>query len=112
MVQIISTQDVAAYTITVTLDNDVFVFIFDYNERTDSWNLSIETSDNESLISGLKLVLETNLLELYADSRLPKGELICIDNTGSLDKIGRDDLISNIDLLYITKEERDQIIQS
>ncbi len=74
---------------SVVLDGLSYRFEFVWNSRGEYWTLSIRDEDNNSLLSGMKLVSNYELISLYPDRGLPQGELYVIDNYQSGQKPDR-----------------------
>jgi hypothetical protein len=76
------------------LDGRDFILGFSYNQRIERWYLSIYDEEGAPLLVGLKLMANWPLLRHYrADMRLPPGEFMAVDLTGSnapptLDELG------------------------
>lgn len=94
---------------TIELDGEIFQFRYKWNTRGEFWALDIYTSEGVSVLLGAKLVINSELITDYADSRLPKGALIPTDVTQTLSRIGRSDLGDKVQFLYLTKEEVEQL---
>jgi len=89
----------------VILDNETFKLYLDWNTRAECWIIRINTVSDESLISGVKLVLNYNLLTRYVDSGMPKGHLYAVDTSEKLEKIGRYDMDNIVFLTYLEESE-------
>lgn len=68
----------------VILDGVSYVLRFNHNGREDLWYLSLRTAEGESIVEGIKLVLDIPLFRKSADDRRPPGELMVIED-GDLD---------------------------
>lgn len=95
------------YTCTVNLDGSDYLFEWRYNQREDAWYFDIALTDGTTLARGIKVVCLLPLLKRFADSRLPKGQLIAWPNTDSrklpgLDELGED---RRVTLLYFDESE-------
>ena len=71
-------NDIFFYRQFVTLDNEEFIMIFDYNQREDSWYLSIE----DSIINGIRLSGNNDILKQLHHLEVPEGELKIVDQDG------------------------------
>ncbi len=71
-------NDVFFYRQFVTLDNEEFILIFDYNRREDSWYLSIE----DNVLNGIRLSGNNDILKQFHHLEVPRGELIIVDQDG------------------------------
>lgn len=81
---LIPTFPTADYTQRMTLDGRVFTLHFTWNQREQAWYLALLDEADVEILSGLKLVVDTPLLDFYKyDLRLPDGEFLVHDLTGS-----------------------------
>lgn len=71
-------NDVFFYRQFVTLDNEEFILIFDYNRREDSWYLSIE----DNVLNGIRLSGNNDILKQFHHLEVPPGELKIVDQDG------------------------------
>ena len=76
---------------TITLGGRQYQFTTSFNQRDLGWRLDINT-ENEPVISGLKLVENTKLLSNYILPDFSHGELFCIRRKSTSDPVGRDNL--------------------
>ena len=103
--EIIPVFEYPAYSESVVLEGKPFRFSFSWNTRGEYWSLTLSDSQGGVLLDGLKLVLGFELINEYADGRLPQGALLAADTTGTLTRIGRDDLGAKVKLFYIPAAE-------
>lgn len=91
----------------VTLDGTPYRIALTWNTRGEYWTLIFRDRENNTLIAGIKLVLDYELIHNYPDRGLPRGHLYVIDTAGSFDRIGRYDFenVRKLSLLYVTEEE-------
>lgn len=94
-----------AFTQEIVLDNTPFRFSFNWNTRGEFWTLIIANRDQVPLISGIKIVIDYELISKYPGRSLPPGELYAIDPSGELEKIGRNDFQDKAKLIYVTESE-------
>lgn len=90
---------------SVTLDNEIYILNFDWNVRGEFWNMAINNVANEPIVSGIKLVLNYELIRRFGKEELPPGYLIAIDVTEKMEKIGRNDMDDLVFLTYYTEDE-------
>ncbi len=102
---IIPVFEYPAYSESVVLEGEPFRLSFIWNTRGEYWSMTISDKHGDVLLDGLKIVLGFELIEEYADGRLPPGALLAVDTTGTLERIGRDDLGAKVKLFYITSAE-------
>ncbi len=89
----------------ITLDSQLFIFEFLWNERAEQWDMSVLDINEVPLVEGIKLVLNYSLFDQWVDRGLPPGELYAIDTTGEEEKITRNNLGPIIVLSYIPEAE-------
>ena len=64
----------------VRLEDRDYILRFDWNNREEAFYLGIKDQDEESLVAGIKIVANWDLLAaLKSDDRLPQGVLIALD---------------------------------
>jgi hypothetical protein len=75
--------DAPRWVQTVQLEGDIYTLSADYNVRADTWTMDIATADGETIVQGIRLVLNWPLLRAVDyDDRLPPGEFSVLDPTG------------------------------
>ena len=94
-----------AQEMEVPLGGNVYRLTLRWNTRDVSWSLDIATRERVPLIDGLKLVLNHELLDRFADERLPDGYLIAFDSTGKKTTIERFDLGNTVQLVFVPRSE-------
>ena len=99
-----------SYTFQITLDSEIFRFTFDWNTSYEFWTLSIADFAGTILLAGMKVVINYPLIRRYGSAVLPKGEIVAVDTTGKLQRIGRDDLGVSVQLVYVPRDEYDAIV--
>lgn len=91
----IPTFDAPFYTQVTVLESVSYTLAFNYNQREDTWALSISDSNGTLLLDGVKLVCNINLLSQYQYlGNLPPGILACFTNTSDDSPPGLEDLVS------------------
>jgi hypothetical protein len=81
------------YTQRTRLDGREYLLRFSWNEREERWYLAIADEAEVVLVLGIKLVANWPLTRFYKfDPRLPPGELMVSDLTGTGTPPGLDDL--------------------
>lgn len=66
----------------VKLSSSIFTIALDYQTRYDRWMLSIIDSNGETVIGGIRVVADVNLLNGITDARLMSGAITCVDSFG------------------------------
>lgn len=95
----------AATTQEVVIDNKLLRLDVHWNTRGEFWSLDIYDDQAEPIVLGIKLVLGTGLLDRYTSPKLPRGELMLVDTTDTLAKVGYDDLGTSALLVFMSAEE-------
>lgn len=108
MIEIPTNSDNAAYYETVNINGTSYRLFFNWNSKDSAWYLSFLTTNNISIVSGIKLVVNYELINDYKDSGLPKGFLIAFDVLNTGEPVGRNDLGKRIKLLYFSENEEGQ----
>ncbi|MCK5609855.1 hypothetical protein KAR91_48735 [Candidatus Pacearchaeota archaeon] len=94
-----------AFTEEIILDNIPYRFTFTWNGRGEFWVFSIADRDEVKLISGIKVLIDFELLRKYPGRGTPPGELYAIDPSGQLETIGRNDFQDQASLVYVEEDE-------
>lgn len=97
--------DLGAYTFQAALDETVYRFTMQYNEREGYWYLSIADEAGVAIRSGIKIVSNFPLLERIADIRKPPGQLMALSPTALEPDPGLEDLGDGISLVYAEEGE-------
>jgi hypothetical protein len=74
--------DLARYSMRVELRKVKYLLDFDWNDRDQSWYLSVSTDAEVPLLTGIKIVVGFPLINRFRDERLPVGDLSAIDTSG------------------------------
>lgn len=102
--------ELAAYRFQITIEGVIYIFQFRWNTIHEYWTFDILNYESVPLISGVKVVINYPLLNRYASSLLPPGEIIALDTSGKLERVGRNDLGDSVKLIYVTAAEYDALI--
>lgn len=76
-----------------------------WNGREGVWTLSVSDADGEPILSGVRVVLDVDLLAYTADARAPQGYLIVSDPSGGTTEPGLDELGNRVQVLFVTLDE-------
>jgi hypothetical protein len=90
---------------TVELDGDVFRVALRYNDRDDRFYMSIYDEDDAPIAIGLKVVLDTPMMQHVVDARRPRGEFVAVDVAGSTTEPNLTTLGARVDLLFVSWAE-------
>ena len=71
--------DLANYDQTIELDGVVFGLRFRFNQRDDSWYVSLHDADGRAIRSGIKLIPNYGLLHTLRDAAGPIGDFVVVD---------------------------------
>lgn len=104
---VIPTSTDPLYTQTSALDGVEYTLSFAFNGREKCWYLSIGTAAGVPIVSGLKIMANTYLLQRYTDDRLPPGELIAFTTSTDDSPPGLEELGAGLrcELLYLDAAE-------
>lgn len=91
-----------AYRYPVELSGALFWIDLRWNRYDARWYLSLADATEAPLVSSLRVVSDSPLLRLAADSRLPPGDLVAYSSTP-----GRDPGKADLTLVYVEPEVGD-----
>lgn len=96
-----------ASTAIFNIDNTSYKFLFVWNTRMAAWTMSISDTDDNVIISGIKIVLNIELIRMYRHLNIPKGHLFALDLSDDETKIAYSDFTNErgIKLVYIPEDE-------
>lgn len=93
------------YTFQCTLDSKVYNFDVRWNTDAAFWTFDIRTIANSPILLGIKIVLGYPLIRRFFLPALPGGEIMALDTTGQLLRLGRNDLGNAVQMIYLTKAD-------
>lgn len=107
MIVVIPFRDLSSFSEDVELDNEIYRFSFDWNTSGKFWSMSIKNTDNDILISGVKMVLNYDMIGDWCDRGLPDGKLVVIDESESEHEIREKDFVNDrrLQLIYLSNYE-------
>lgn len=97
---------------TVTLGGNLVNLHFKYNTRNSSWYLSVlDSSNNDIILSGLKVMPNQNLTGRYNVEGLLSGNLWCIRNSNDFSPVDRNNLgeDKSYSIYWIPSEEEVEV---
>ncbi len=98
-------KDMNDSVIECELDGVVYFLRMGWNSAAQAWAYSLESANNDLLISGVRVVTNALLLKNYHHLPVPGGELIAVAADDRIE-IGRDDFISgDVELAYLSANE-------
>jgi hypothetical protein len=71
------------YDYTIPLDGVTYRIELTYKSRQEGWYLNLYDVDENPLLLGKRLAVDTELLARYEIEGLPPGELTCVDMEGT-----------------------------
>lgn len=93
------------YSFEATLEEVPYLFTVKWNTRSEQYNLDIASRDGTELVSGLALLLDSEMIRNHAGLGLPRGGLVLLDPSGGRQDVTFQDLEDRCALLYITEAE-------
>lgn len=69
------------FKIRTTLDNIELILKIDWNDRAQRFQMSVFDSDENALVEGICMNVDTELLHRYLVSGLPRGKLVLYDTS-------------------------------
>lgn len=100
-------DDSLNYSYQIDLDGTVYNINVRYNHREDYWHLSLYLTDNTPLVTGVRMVYDTDLVGRFKQANLPPGILLLTNDAG-LESMGQED-VRDSKLIYITEEEANEL---
>lgn len=89
----------------VELDGQVYRLRYKWVTRQERWMLDILTQAGEPLLTGKFLNVGMPMGWRYVDARLPRGNLMLVDNDGSGQECGFEELGFRCQMMYLTADE-------
>lgn len=98
-------KDMNDSVVECELDGIVYFLRMLWNSTAQCWSLSLESANNNLLISGIRVVTNALLLRHYHHLPVPSGELIAVAVDDRIN-IGRNDFVNNdVELVYMSANE-------
>lgn len=94
------TSEDPSFKIRVTLDGRDFVLSFNFNTRMKRWTIGYYDAEENPIVVGVAMNIDSSLLRLYVQEELPPGEMILYDTSEKQIECGRDELGGRCVLLY------------
>jgi hypothetical protein len=104
--------DVLAYEQFVDLEQRTYLVKLDWNERDESWSLSLYDHNEERIAVGRPVRIGVDLLRGVVDERRPQGLLMAVDVTEQHGEAGLADLGGKVKLTYIPVDDLVEVAQS
>ena len=91
--------------VTTVLDGTPYRLRVLWNERGGYFALSIYTPEDDAILENVKMVKNYGLIQRFADIRLPSGELYFVQDNGTSERPGFDDLATTHNLYYFQQDK-------
>lgn len=98
-------------TISVELGGNPYRLRVLWNERYGYFSLSVNTSDDQPILTNIKMVKNYDLTSRFKDVRLPYGALFFVQEKGSKARPIYEDLGVNFNLYYYEPDAESQPVQ-
>lgn len=95
-------NDLPAFSYLIELEGGQFLLSYNFNQRMDRWLFSIATSTEIPILSNIVMIANTPLTAQYTDPRLPSGNFIAFDTSGTNTDPGRFDLGDRVVMVFNT----------
>lgn len=93
------------YEFDIKLERVSYRFLVTWNSYNKFYTLGIRNLGSGVEFSGIKLVLNTELIQKFASPELPQGALLVLNTDKKKQKIEFGDFENNARLVYIPKDE-------
>ncbi len=87
------------------LGESFFVVSWRWNARDGVWYFGLSDADALPIVSGVRVVLNVDLLSGVSSPRRPPGPIVVVAPSGSAEEPGLSDLGGRVKVLYIAPEE-------
>lgn len=92
-------------TFRVALGGSQYVIRWQWNEREGTWAFTIADAEGVAILSGVRVVLNVDLLEWTSDPRKPDGALLVVDPSGGTTEPTLSDLGQRVQVVFATSDE-------
>lgn len=89
----------------VQLGDAYFTVVWHWSGREGVWYFSLSDADGSAIVSGVRVVLNADLLRGVSDARRPPGVMAVVDPAGRATEPGLNDLGTRVKVVYIPPEE-------
>lgn len=96
---------VYTFSESISIDSRTYTLTFTWNHRAKYWSVHVDDSTGARVASGLRLMLEFDLLRRYSKTELPRGQFIAIRDGSEKIDITFDETAKSLHLLYVTEAE-------
>ncbi len=92
-------------TAQAQLGDAFFTVVWRWNARDGVWYFGLSDVDVSPIVSGVRVVLNADLLRGVSDSRRPPGAIAVVDPASRTAEPGLNDLGTRVKVVYIPPEE-------
>ena len=103
--EIIPFKEPAQWREQIELSGVIYILRFKWNALNQFWSMDVLNGNDEPIVYGVKIVVNWNLLEQYAMTDKPEGDIVCQNIVGGTEKIKREDMSTVAQLLYYATGE-------
>lgn len=97
------------YKYNIVLEGSRYYFTIQRNSRMDKWLLSIANYKQEPILTGLPLLIGSDLIRRFVNSEKPPGYLFFCNSTNENLDITRDNASDDYMLIYVTSDDEDYL---
>lgn len=95
-----------SFTEELEIDGTTYILKFNWNSRFSFWTISFYDVAQNPIVTGIKIVLNINLLAQFRAYAVPSGELRAVDASGNNRRIAQKDFVNGrLLLIYASEEE-------
>jgi hypothetical protein len=103
--QVIKWFDESYWEQNIVLDKNSYSLISNWNIRDNSWDMSVYTITGTPLVVGKKLNINTDIFSDIHVEIKPQGRLIIVPVAKDVEFITRDNMGSEVELIFIGYDE-------
>lgn len=100
----VSTSYGAQFKFNSELSGTNFIFLIEWNTRFERWFMSIFDTEENPLLMGIPMHVNTDLIGRFPRENLPAGTIILFDTSETEEECAYDDLGDRCILLYRERE--------
>lgn len=104
-------SDSSDQTFSIELGGNPYILRVLWNERFGYFSLSINTADDEPILTNIKMVKNYDLTSRFKDLRLPFGGLFFVQEKGNSARCGYDEIGINYNLYYYEPDPEEAVVQ-
>jgi hypothetical protein len=100
LIEIPLSSDFPSQKFTVTILEKVYTMQVRWNDRFARWIWDIMDENENNIVMGIPLHINSDIVGRFRDQRLPRGQFIFYDTSEKVVEAGRDDLGDRCKLLF------------